>query len=124
MVVQSDVKCLYCGRVSWRVELDLAGSWEEAWVVSPPPAGWLPATPRCTHCGGPVYLDDDFQRVRMTVDEWRAKLRRMQREETETTQASAARASARDARPEGPASAAALSSVERQGGLAVREERA
>jgi hypothetical protein len=74
MIIQTDVKCLYCGHVSWRVEMEHGAAWRTAEMVWPEPGGTLPARPRCTRCDGPVYLDGDYQQVRLRQSERRARL--------------------------------------------------
>ncbi len=81
MIIQTDVKCLHCSRATWRVELERGAPWQAALVVWPQRGGQLPARPRCMYCGGPVYLDEDFQRMRMTDAESGAQLRRVRKEE-------------------------------------------
>lgn len=76
MIVETDVKCLYCGRVSWRVQCERDACLQTAVQVWPQLLGPLPARPRCTYCGGPVYLDDDLQKLHLTAAEWRARLER------------------------------------------------
>ena len=76
MIVETDVKCLYCGRVSWRVQCEHGACSQTSVQVWPQQLGPLPARPRCTYCGGPVYWDDDFRRLRLTAAEWRAGLPR------------------------------------------------
>ena len=69
MIIQTDVTCLYCGHVSWRVELERGEPWQLADVVWPEGTR-LPARPQCTRCGGPVYLDQDYRRVRVRNRDW------------------------------------------------------
>ena len=71
MIIQTDVKCLYCGHVSWRVEMEHGAQWRTAEMVWPELGGTLPAHPHCTRCGGPVYLDGDYREVRMRQSEAR-----------------------------------------------------
>lgn len=71
MIVQTDVTCLYCGHVSWRVELQKGQPWQAAEVIWPV-AGRLPTKPHCARCGGPVYLDQDYHEVRVSHREWQA----------------------------------------------------
>ena len=82
MIIRTEVKCLCCARVSWYIELERGAPWQTASVVWPQRGGRLPARPRCTHCGGPVFLDEDFPRARMTDVEWRAQPRRVQCDES------------------------------------------
>jgi len=76
MIVETDVKCLHCGRVSWRVQCEGGACPRTAVQVWPELLKPLPARPRCQHCGGPVYLDEDARRLHLTAAEWRAWLRR------------------------------------------------
>lgn len=63
MILETDVKCLYCGRVSWRVQCK-SGAWSRTAVqVWPQLVKPLPGRPRCQHCGGPVYLDEERPKV-------------------------------------------------------------
>jgi hypothetical protein len=77
MIIQTDVKCLYCGQVSWRVEMEHGAKWATAEMVWPEMGGALPEHPRCTRCGGPVFLDGDFRQVRQRQSEARAKLHKI-----------------------------------------------
>lgn len=83
MTIETDVKCLHCGRVSWRVRCERERRWQSATQVWPHPLEPLPARPRCSHCGGPLYLDEDFRRVHVAATEWRASLRFAREEEGE-----------------------------------------
>ena len=74
MIIQTDVLCLYCGHVSWRIEMEHGAPWRTAEMVWPEPGGELPARPRCTRCGGPVYLDGDYRQVRRRQSEARAAI--------------------------------------------------
>lgn len=80
MIIQTDVKCLYCGRVSWRIEMEYGAPWRTAEMVWPEPGGELPAKPQCTACGGPVFLDTDYRQVRMRQSEARARREQLRRE--------------------------------------------
>src|SRR5438067_13807071 len=73
MIIQTDVKCLYCGHVSWRVEMEHGAPWRTAEMVWPELGAALPARPQCTRCGGPVYLDGDYREVRVRQSEARAR---------------------------------------------------
>ena len=64
MLIHTDVTCLYCAHVSWRVELEHSARWQTARVLWPEPGASLPTHPRCARCGGPVYLDEDYRVVR------------------------------------------------------------
>ena len=80
MIIQTDVKCLYCGHVSWRIEMDHGAKWDTAEMVWPQMGGELPAQPKCTRCGGPIFLDGDFRQVRQRTSEARAKVQRLRAE--------------------------------------------
>ncbi len=76
MIIQTDVACLQCGHVSWRVELERGEPWQLAEVIWPEAGRRLPLQPRCTRCGGQVYLDHDYHQVRMRHRDWQALLQR------------------------------------------------
>jgi hypothetical protein len=65
MRIHTDVACLYCGHISWHVELEHTQPWQTAMVLWPEGGSRLPARPSCTRCGGPVYLDSDYRVVRV-----------------------------------------------------------